>query len=72
MLVLMTQQSVLQAGGSKQLIDEVTEQNHGLGWFIRSLIGLDHEAAMQAFSESCKGAPPPPTRLDSSTWSCRS
>lgn len=46
---------LLQAGGSKQLIDEATEQNHGLGLFIRSLVGLDHEAAMQAFSEFLQG-----------------
>ena len=44
-----------QAGGSKALIDEAKAQSHGLGLFIRSLVGLDREAAMQAFSEFLQG-----------------
>ena len=39
-----------QAGGSPELISEAKEKSHGLGIFIRSLVGLDREAAMQAFS----------------------
>jgi type I restriction enzyme R subunit len=55
---------LLQAGGSKQLIDEATEQNHGLGLFIRSLVGLDHEAAMQAFSEFLQGKTAAPDQIE--------
>lgn len=55
---------LLQAGGSKQLIDEATEQNHGLGLFIRSLVGLDHEAAMQAFSEFLQGKTSAPDQIE--------
>lgn len=46
---------LLKAGGSKELINEAKEKSHGLGLFIRSLVGLDHEAAMQAFSEFLQG-----------------
>jgi type I restriction enzyme R subunit len=46
---------LLQAGGSKALIDEASAQSHGLGIFIRSLVGLDRETAMQAFSEFLQG-----------------
>ncbi len=46
---------LLQAGGSKALIEEASAQSHGLGIFIRSLVGLDREAAMQAFSEFLQG-----------------
>jgi type I restriction enzyme R subunit len=46
---------LLQAGGSKALIDEASTQSHGLGIFIRSLVGLDREAAMLAFSEFLQG-----------------
>ena len=46
---------LIQAGGSPQLINEAREQSHGLGIFIRSLVGLDREAAMQAFSEFISG-----------------
>lgn len=42
---------LVEAGGSPELIKAATEQNHGLGIFIRSLVGLEREAAMQAFSD---------------------
>ena len=42
---------LFEAGGTKALIDEAKEKSHGLGIFIRSLVGLDREAAMQVFSE---------------------
>ena len=32
---------LVDAGGSQQLIDEASLQSHGLGSFIRSLVGLD-------------------------------
>jgi type I restriction enzyme, R subunit len=46
---------LLEAGGSAALINEAKIQSHGLGIFIRSLVGLDHEIAMQAFSEFISG-----------------
>lgn len=39
------------AGGSPDVIQQATEQSHGLGIFIRSLVGLDRETAKQAFSQ---------------------
>ena len=35
--------------------DRAKEQSHGLGVFIRSLVGLDHETAKQAFSQFISG-----------------
>jgi len=46
---------LLQAGGNAALIAEAKEKSHGLGLFVRSLVGLDREAAMQAFSEFLQG-----------------
>ena len=46
---------LLQAGGSTELIQQATEQSHGLGIFIRSLVGLDRETAKQAFSQFVVG-----------------
>jgi type I restriction enzyme R subunit len=42
---------LFEAGGSQELIDQAIEQNEGLGVFIRSLVGLERDAATQAFSE---------------------
>ena len=39
------------AGGSLDVIQQATEESHGLGIFIRSLVGLDRETAKQAFSQ---------------------
>jgi type I restriction enzyme R subunit len=47
---------LVEAGGSPELIKEAKEKSHGLGIFIRSLVGLDREAAMQAFSEFISGS----------------
>jgi type I restriction enzyme R subunit len=55
---------LLQAGGSKALIDEAKEQSQGLGLFIRSLVGLDREAAMQAFSEFLQGGTASPDQIE--------
>ena len=41
---------LVEAGGSTEVIQQATEQSHGLGIFIRSLVGLDRETAKQAFS----------------------
>jgi type I restriction enzyme R subunit len=55
---------LLEAGGSPELISEAKEQNHGLGIFVRSLVGLDHEAAMQAFSEFISGTTATPNQIE--------
>jgi len=44
------------AGGTPELISEAKAKSNGLGLFIRSLVGLDREAAMQAFSEFLQGS----------------
>jgi type I restriction enzyme, R subunit len=55
---------LVQAGGSPELIHEAKEKSHGLGIFIRSLVGLDHEAAMQAFSEFISGTTATPNQIE--------
>jgi type I restriction enzyme, R subunit len=55
---------LMEAGGTKPLIDEATQQCHGLGLFIRSLVGLDREAAMQAFGELLKGSTATPEQIE--------
>lgn len=46
---------LLDAGGSQELIASAKEKSAGLGIFIRSLVGLDREAAVQAFGEFIDG-----------------
>lgn len=46
---------LLEAGGTPVLLSEAKEQCHGLGLFVRSLVGLDREAAMHAFAEFISG-----------------
>lgn len=46
---------LLDAGGTQEVIDRAKEQSNGLGIFIRSLVGLDHETAKQAFSQFISG-----------------
>ncbi len=55
---------LLEAGGTLTLISEAKEQSHGLGIFIRSLVGLDREAAMQAFSEFLQGSTTTPNQIE--------
>lgn len=45
---------LVEAGGTAPLLEEA--RKGGLGVFIRSLVGLDREAAMQAFSEFVDGS----------------
>ena len=47
---------LIEAGGTRALIAEASEKSQGLGLFIRSLVGLDREAAMLAFSDSLQGS----------------
>jgi type I restriction enzyme, R subunit len=46
---------LLDAGGSPEVIKQAAEQSYGLGIFIRSLVGLDTETAIQAFSQIVAG-----------------
>jgi type I restriction enzyme R subunit len=55
---------LLEAGGTLALINEAREQSKGLGIFIRSLVGLDREAAMQAFSELVAGSTLTPHQIE--------
>ncbi len=55
---------LLEAGGSPELIDEAREKSHGLGIFIRSLVGLDRDAAMQAFSDFIGGTTATPNQIE--------
>ncbi|MBN8800437.1 MAG: restriction endonuclease subunit R [Lysobacteraceae bacterium SCN 69-123] len=55
---------LLAAGGTPALITEAKEQCHGLGLFVRSLVGLDQEAAMQAFSEFISGTTATPNQIE--------
>ena len=55
---------LLEAGGSPELIKTASEQSHGLGVFIRSLVGLDREAAIQAFSEFTSGSTATPNQIE--------
>ena len=55
---LRTLESMLLASGagSKADIDLAAEQAHGLGTFVRSLVGLDREAALEAFARYLDGS----------------
>ncbi len=52
---------LVRAGGTQPLMTEV--KNVGLGLFVRSLVGLDREAAMQAFSELLQGSKLTPDQI---------
>jgi type I restriction enzyme R subunit len=53
---------LLQADGTQSHLAEV--KNAGLGLFVRSLVGLDREAAMQAFSELLNGSKLTPEQIE--------
>jgi len=55
---------LIEAGGSTELINLAKEQSHGLGIFIRSLIGLDRETATQAFSQFISGTTATPNQIE--------
>lgn len=46
---------LLEAGGTQELIKTAITKSQSLGLFIRSLVGLDREAAMAAFSQFISG-----------------
>lgn len=58
------EQMLRAAGGSAELINLAKEKSHGLGLFIRSLVGLDYEAAMQAFSGFISGTTATPNQIE--------
>lgn len=53
-----------EAGGSKEMIDRAAEQAHGLGYFIRSLVGLDREAVSQTFNQFVRGTTATPDQIE--------
>lgn len=55
---------LIEAGGTQPQIDVAKEQSHGLGIFIRSLVGLDREAAIQAFSDFVNGTTSTPNQIE--------
>lgn len=55
---------LMEAGGSPDLISEIKKQNHGLGMFIRSLVGLDREAAKQAFNNFLESKSATPNQIE--------
>ncbi len=55
---------LVEAGGSADVIKLAAEQNHGLGIFIRSLVGLDRETAKQAFSQFVSGTTATASQLE--------
>ena len=56
---------MLEAGiGSHAQIDRAKQESNGLGVFIRSLVGLDREAAKQAFSRFIVGKSPTANQIE--------
>jgi type I restriction enzyme, R subunit len=55
---------LIEAGGSPELIQAAQERSQGLGIFIRSLVGLDREAAAQAFSDFISGSTATPDQIE--------
>jgi type I restriction enzyme R subunit len=55
---------LIEAGGSKKLIGKAAEQSQGLGIFIRSLVSMDKEAAVQAFSQLVSTANATPDQIE--------
>jgi type I restriction enzyme, R subunit len=53
---------LMQAGGTEPLLADA--KRVGLGLFVRSLVGLDREAAMQAFSQLLQGSKLTPDQIE--------
>jgi type I restriction enzyme R subunit len=53
-----------QAGGSKEQIKQAAENAHGLGLFIRSLVGLERETVMQIFGQFIKDSTTTPDQIE--------
>ena len=55
---------LIEAGGTPELISTAKKQSGSLGIFIRSLVGLEREAAMQAFSHFLQGSTAKPNQIE--------
>lgn len=55
---------LVQAGGTPELIEEAKSKSQGLGVFIRSLVGLDREEAVRAFSEFISETTATPNQIE--------
>jgi len=62
--LLELERMLVEAGGTQALIKEAREQSQGLGLFIRSLVGLDRQAAMAAFSSFLDGTTSAPNQIE--------
>ena len=63
-MLFRSERMLVEAGGTRALIEEAKEKSQGLGLFIRSLVGLDREAAMQASSEFLSGTTATPDQIE--------
>jgi len=55
--------------GARKELDRAKTEAHGLGLFVRSLVGMDREAAKEAMGDSCPTDRSAPIRSSSSTSS---
>jgi len=55
-LQALEQMLVDSGAGDTDTINQAKEESHGLGLFIRSLVGLDHQAALEAFAHYLDGS----------------
>ncbi len=55
---------LVEAGGSTEVFQQAAEKSHGIGIFIRSLVGLDRDAAKQAFSQFVVGTTATASQLE--------
>ncbi|NLJ54442.1 MAG: DEAD/DEAH box helicase family protein [Intrasporangiaceae bacterium] len=49
------EQMLVDSGGEREAIDELAAERGGLGLFVRSLVGLDRAAAVEAFGQFLDG-----------------
>lgn len=54
---------LLMAGGSPGMIQQAASQSAGLGLFIRSLVGMDRDAVVAAFSTLTSGSTTRPDQI---------
>jgi type I restriction enzyme R subunit len=52
------------AGGTPALISEAKEQSKGIGLFVRSLVGLEREAVVEAFSQFVAESQATPSQIE--------
>ena len=54
-LAALGQMLIDSGAGDEEAITQAAEESHGLGLFIRSLVGLDRQAALEAFADYLDG-----------------